>query len=218
MSLSREYHKAAWTGKLDLIQRYLVVEKTELAPADLILVFGNRHFEPLCERATQLYRKGMAPFILVSGGAPARATTEAMEMHKMLRQAGVPDSVILVEDRSLNTQENVLFSRGLVEEKLPVSVESIIAVGQAFAGRRFLMTMAQNWPEVLAMASHVKLYKKTDTAFRDAAEQTAYIEEQFSRIAPYEKAGYIAEVDIAAINRKVLRRAANDTDPARLAL
>lgn len=218
MPLSREYHKAAWTGNPDLIRNYLVIEKTELAPADLILAFGNRHFEPLCERAEALYKSGMAPYILVSGGAPAQDGVEAHQMYKMLREAGVPDSAILVEDRSFNTQENVLFSKSLAQKELRVPIESIITVGQAFAGRRFLMTMAQNWPEVFAMASNVPLTKKNDTEHRSPAEQETYIAEQFTRIAPYLKAGYIAEVDIAAINRHALQRMAAAAVPARLAL
>lgn len=218
MPLSREYHKAAWTGDPDLIRNYLVIEKTDLAPADLILAFGNRHYEPLCERAGALYQSGMAPYILVSGGAPAKDSIEASEMYKMLRDTGVPDHAILVEDRSLNTQQNVLFSKALVARELCRPVESVITVGQAFAGRRFLMTMAQNWPDVFAMASNVPLTRKDDREHRTPAEQETYIAEQFSRIAPYLKAGYIAEVDIAAINRRVRQITARAAEPARLAL
>lgn len=218
MPLSRDYHKAAWTDNSDLIRQYLVIEKTEIAHADIILVFGNRHFEPLAQRATDLYQSGLAPYIVLSGGVPAQGETEACQMHRMLRATGVPDSAILVEDKSLNTQENVLFSRALVEKELRAPIESIITVGQAFAGRRFLMTMAQNWPNVFAMASNVPLFKKSDTEFRDQAEQDTYLREQFSRIAPYVKAGYIAEVDITAINRRVRQEMAIEAAPARLAL
>jgi uncharacterized SAM-binding protein YcdF (DUF218 family) len=72
--------------------------------------------------ALRLYRAGKAPLIVVSGGdnpllAKARNEHEADQMRSLLEEWGVPDSAIVVEDRSIDTHENALFTRELLEPR-----------------------------------------------------------------------------------------------------
>lgn len=66
-----------------------------------------------------LYREGLIKKIIVSGGSgaiTARYATEADELKKVLLQAGVPDSVILVENTSRNTRENARLTAELLKQ------------------------------------------------------------------------------------------------------
>ncbi len=69
--------------------------------------------------ALLLYRKGLIKNILITGGSGAitqRYATEAEELKKILLQASVPDSVILVENKSRNTRENAIFTAELLKK------------------------------------------------------------------------------------------------------
>lgn len=59
--------------------------------------------------ALRLYRAGKAPVVVCSGGSFAE-TSEAQAMGRLLQEWGVPSEAILLEEQSLNTRENALFS------------------------------------------------------------------------------------------------------------
>jgi uncharacterized SAM-binding protein YcdF (DUF218 family) len=77
--------------------------------------------------AARLYRRGVAPKIIVSGGDPlARyggvpSPTEAVAMTQFLTDLGVPESAIVSEARSNNTSDNIRLVRALVRDK-PVAL------------------------------------------------------------------------------------------------
>lgn len=70
---------------------------------------GSRLFE-----AARLYHAGIAPLVLVAGGGfgpAAESTSEAPEMAQVLRQLGVSDSAMVLEEASRNTFENAVEAR-----------------------------------------------------------------------------------------------------------
>ena len=84
-------------------------------------------------KAFRLYRAGKARLIVVSGGdnpllAKARTEHHAEEMRNISEEWGVPDSAILVEDSSINTRENALFTRKLLADE---GIQNIILVTSA---------------------------------------------------------------------------------------
>jgi uncharacterized SAM-binding protein YcdF (DUF218 family) len=84
-----------------------------------------------------LYRRGNIGKIIISGGSGAilkKESTEAAELKKVLLLSGVPDSVILVEDKSRNTRENALFTKKLLA-KHP-EIRKTILITSAFHMRR----------------------------------------------------------------------------------
>jgi uncharacterized SAM-binding protein YcdF (DUF218 family) len=84
-----------------------------------------------------LYREGKIGKIIISGGSGAilkKESTEAAELRKTLLFSGVPDSVIIVEDKSRNTRENALFTRKLLE--LHPEIRKTILITSAFHLRR----------------------------------------------------------------------------------
>ncbi len=114
-----------------------------VAAADLIVVFGTRHWTP-AEIAASLFKRNLAPAILVTGG-PSRdpeSTAEAHRHRDLLTAAGVPGDVILVEDRSSNTVENVTMGWAVAERALE-EVRTVIAVTKWYH-RRAVVTLAHH--------------------------------------------------------------------------
>ena len=110
-------------GKLET--RFAYFEAASAPRADVIVVLGgntqaNRAnwFEPYnratatdrIDRAAALYFAGRAPKILLSGGALEGKVSEARIMAKVLRQRGVPESALILENDSRYTYENAQFS------------------------------------------------------------------------------------------------------------
>lgn len=85
----------------------------------------------------QLYKLGKVRHIILSGGNGSlreKVTTEAASLRHLLVQAGVPDSVILLEDKSRNTYENAKFTRQLLSQH--PNLKNLLLVTSAFHMRR----------------------------------------------------------------------------------
>lgn len=66
----------------------------------------------------QLYKQGKAPVVIVSGGRidwKGGGPPEAEDMAEILKALGVPESAILLEPNSLNTYENAVEVRKVLE-------------------------------------------------------------------------------------------------------
>jgi uncharacterized SAM-binding protein YcdF (DUF218 family) len=122
---------------------------TPLEKADCIFVLGS-HDTRVAERAAEIYLQGWAPLLIFSGGL-GRLTkelwreTEAELFAKIAVQKGVPESHILVENRSTNTGENVLFTRQLLEQR-GLNPQSFILVQKPYMERRTYATFQKQWP------------------------------------------------------------------------
>lgn len=132
-----------------------IVAPSELPPADVILVLGGgtESFDPPRSgvevngagdrviHAVRLYRQGVAPYILLSGGnidwLSARTTTPAFEMKELMVFMGVPESALILQDQSQNTAEDVRFSARILREK---QFERVV-----------LVTSAQHMPRAVAL-------------------------------------------------------------------
>ncbi len=70
----------------------------------------------------QLYKMGrVRKFLLTGGGGTlfGSGPNEADEVHAMLRELGVPEADILVENQSRNSRENALFTKNLLDKTDP---------------------------------------------------------------------------------------------------
>jgi len=92
-------------------------DRDEARPADAIVVLGAAQFngrasdvfEARLEHAVALYKAGIAPWFVVTGGKePGDRTTEAATARAYAIAHGVPAKRILVEDRGRNTLESML--------------------------------------------------------------------------------------------------------------
>lgn len=126
----------------------------EPAPSDLALVFRSSAEDDLqgrTRRAVALYRAGFMPKLLMSGGsAPPGAQPEAKRMANLTRQLGVPNSDIVVEDRSIKTFQNVEFSLSLLQnEELLTELTRVILVSSEWDMRRVFLTAKKYFPAVV---------------------------------------------------------------------
>lgn len=88
--------------------------------------------------AAKLYKEGKAPLIIVSGGRIAwygEVESEAIDMARILQLMGIPSEAIIKEGESLNTYENALFTKKILEEK---GIEKILLVTSAYHTPRSL--------------------------------------------------------------------------------
>ena len=91
-------------------------ERDETRPADAIVVLGAAQFngtpgsvfEARLEHAVDLWKQGLAPYLLVTGGKlPGDVTTEGATAKRWAIAHGVPASAILGEFQGRNTLESL---------------------------------------------------------------------------------------------------------------
>ncbi|MFN8371983.1 MAG: YdcF family protein [Anaerolineae bacterium] len=95
-------------------------------PADVIIVLGaglrsdgspDRALTRRSRLAASLWREGMAPIIICTGGVSERvARPEAEGCRDVLIEEGIDPEAILVEDRSRSTEENALNSHAIMQQ------------------------------------------------------------------------------------------------------
>lgn len=120
-----------------------------LVPSDCILVLGS-HDTRVATRGAELYLQGYAPVLVFSGGL-GRLTkdmwteTEADLFARIAKDMGVPAEAILVENRSTNTGENILFSQQLLQAH-GLNPDTFIVVQKPYMERRSYATFKKHWP------------------------------------------------------------------------
>ena len=104
--------------------------------ADLILVFGIQHNEPIL-KVKELYNKGFASKILISGGVNRTTKeNEAVRIKNSLLELGISNKDIILEDKSTNTLENVVFSLQVIEDVIGLkNIKKIIVVVKCYHTR-----------------------------------------------------------------------------------
>lgn len=118
-----------------------------LGRADAIIVFGTRLPDP-AHRAADLFQRGLAPVVVVTGGAARQADglNEAHRHAQILREAGVPVGAVVVDDRSTHTGENVRFALEALAQR-EIIPRTVIAVVKEHH-RRALVTLAHQGPSI----------------------------------------------------------------------
>jgi hypothetical protein len=193
------------------ILSYLAVQQTELAKADLAIVFGNsRATQSLAARAAYFYHQKYFERIIATGGnINKQGMIEAHCIRDHLRRYGVPDDHIFCEIHAENTQQNIENVKALLQQRGELSaISKVFGIGHVKAGRRFLMTMQRHWPDVVFMFACAW---EGPLSFDDYVQQVLIKQgmyAQYARIPDYIQKGFIKEVDITAINQRIrsLRR------------
>jgi uncharacterized SAM-binding protein YcdF (DUF218 family) len=118
--------------------------------SDCILVLGS-HDLRVAEKGAELYLQGWAPILIFSGGL-GRLTndiwkeTEAEKFATIALKMGVPIEAILIENKSTNTGENILFTQQLLKEN-NLDLQSFIVVQKPYMERRSYATFKKHWPD-----------------------------------------------------------------------
>ncbi|HKO96306.1 MAG TPA: YdcF family protein [Pyrinomonadaceae bacterium] len=122
-----------------------------LVHADAILVLCS-HDLVVAERGAELFLEGWAPLLIFSGGLGTITSQmwtepEADRFAALAMRWGVPPEKILIENKSTNTGENILFTRKLLKDQ-SISPNSLILVQKPYMERRTFATCKKFWPEV----------------------------------------------------------------------
>lgn len=97
--------------------------------ADYLIVLGaqvrgtkvSRALKQRLDRAAEYLAENEETFVIVSGGqGNGEDISEAEAMAEYLIETGIDEARILKEDRSVNTVQNIRFSRKLIEEETPL--------------------------------------------------------------------------------------------------
>jgi uncharacterized SAM-binding protein YcdF (DUF218 family) len=121
-----------------------------LERAEALLVLCSYDLR-VAERGAQLFLEGWAPLLIFSGGLGAITKSlwseaEADQFAKIAARMGVPEERILVENRSTNTGENIIFTKALLAQK-KIDPETFILVQKPYMERRSYATFRKMWPE-----------------------------------------------------------------------
>ncbi len=174
--------------------RHLV--ETPLRPADLLFVFGTREDADLrVDEACRLWRKGFFRWAIVSGGlTPGADRSECEIIVGAMVARGIPDHVILREDRAKNTGENVIFSLPIIDAAIGLAnIRSVICLGNTWTARRYPMTLHRHWPEVEKMLLTVDRFATPRARWHTDLEFARRMLHEWRKIEPYKAMGYIAE-------------------------
>ena len=122
----------------------------ETEKADCIVGFGCIN-DDIAIRCAQLYKDGYAPVILFSGGLGRNtksrwSSSEAERYRDIALGLGVPENVMLIENRSTNTGENITFSREILKSH-GLADKKLLCVHKPFMERRVWAAMKAYWPE-----------------------------------------------------------------------
>jgi len=121
-----------------------------LEKSDCILVLGS-HDLRVAEKGAELYLQGWAPILIFSGGLGNLTKgiwedAEADKFATVAEKMGVPREAMLIENKSTNTGENILFTQQLLKEK-GINPQTFIVVQKPYMERRSYATFKKHWPD-----------------------------------------------------------------------
>jgi uncharacterized SAM-binding protein YcdF (DUF218 family) len=122
----------------------------QLEHADAILVLCS-HDKKVAERGAELFLGGWAPLLIFSGGLGSITrdiwtNPEADQFAEIAIAMGVPKESVLIENRSTNTGENILFTKQLLTDR-NIDPRKFILVQKPYMERRSFATFRKIWPE-----------------------------------------------------------------------
>ncbi|NWK57460.1 YdcF family protein [Verrucomicrobiaceae bacterium N1E253] len=171
-----------------------------LERAGIIWALGS-HDLRVADRVAELWHAGMAPLVVMSGGLGnftegVFLKPEANLFAERAMELGVPEEVILIENLSTNTGENVSLTRKVLDQS-DVKVLTAIAVQKPYMERRTYATIRAQWPELDVQVTSPQLdfeHYCNEEIPRD--EVIAIMVGDLQRIIEYPKMGYMIEQNV----------------------
>jgi len=184
-------------SEVEAITRAVFV-RSDPRPSELMLIFGATRSSGNWHTAAKLIQSGMADRVLVSGGGrydESSTVTEAWGIRSALIDLSVPPSDIMVEERSRNTLENVIFSRELLQA-IGMFPASVVLYCKSHHAGRASRTLAKHMPGVtFSCATYDASYGDVSVSAGDWHERviaTRRVLAEYERILRYSARGDIA--------------------------
>ena len=182
-------------------------------PVDAILVLGS--FDPRAAiHAAALWRAGLAPVIIISGGIAHRGglldtgwdQPEARVFADIALREGVPSQAILLEDRAQNTGDNFVLGRA-VAERAGFHARKVLVVAKPYMTRRGFATGRKVWPDV-ELLMQCEDIDVADYFTRESDPERALLAlvGDLHRIMVYPTLGFQVEQDVPPSVVEALRR------------
>ena len=175
-----------------------------LEQADVIVGFGC-YDEDIPRRCAELFHRGFAPYVCFSGGLGRNTSgiwskSEAERFAAIAVAEGVPENRIILENKSTNSAENLLFTPKILAEK-GIRAEKIIAVHKPYMERRLWAAMQVYWPQVQAVYTSPQVSVEAHIAHAEMIGMTRKgvietIVGDVQRMELYAEKGYQARVEI----------------------
>jgi uncharacterized SAM-binding protein YcdF (DUF218 family) len=171
--------------------------------ADVMVVLGSNDTR-VAEFAAELYHAELSERLVVTGGLAHQndllATDwdrpEAEVFAEILTSRGVPSDKMLLETQALNTAENLVLSRRVIEAAA-LAPRNILIVVKPFMQRRVMATHAVVWPEMPAsVASWTSTFDDYCNAMLPPAKVTNIMMGDLQRIWVYAARGFSAPQQI----------------------
>ncbi len=122
----------AYPWFLNALAGQLIV-RDKLEKADVIIVLSGDNNGERTAEGVRLFKKGFAPYLLLSGGPLAWNLTNAEQMKKQALAGGVPARAVILQERSRSTIEDAQFCLPIVNR---YGFRSIILVTSPQHSRR----------------------------------------------------------------------------------
>ncbi|MDQ2087520.1 YdcF family protein [Herbivorax sp. ANBcel31] len=149
--------------------------------AILILGFGlvdgehpDEWLESRLSKGLTLYNEGFGEYIIVSGGkGPTDNIPVSYAMKNWLIEREVPKERILIEDKAVNTFENIILSKAIMNSK---NLSSVVVVTSDFHLFRALKMSKDHFDNVSGVASNSEgFFKKTIYYLREDLAVLKYL-------------------------------------------
>lgn len=119
-------------------------EAAKPEPSDVIIILGasvwpqgpSPALQARIEHGAYIHAKGLANNFILTGGLGAHPPTEAEAMKQELYEIGIDPQIILLEDSSTSTLENLMFSKEIMIEH---GFDTAIIVTDVFHIKRALL-------------------------------------------------------------------------------
>lgn len=168
----------------------------KLDKSDVIIVLGSRDIGPLY-RGVEAFKAGYSNKILLSGGVVcknpnnSKLQTEAEYYKELAIAAGIPEKNILVENKSTNTGENLLFSKKVLEHA-KIKYDTIILVQKPYMERRTFATACAQWigPKFFITSERISMKNFFAKEDMDLEKTIHTMAGDLQRIREYPKKGF----------------------------
>lgn len=181
--------------KINKITEYIFIN-SKPQRADLAIVFGTRHKAPLL-KISELYENGFVSKILLTGGINKKTgDNEAEEMSKYLIKIGINKNDLILENKSINSLENVLFSKKKIEKCVGFdNIKKIILITKHYHSRRIAMTMKKHFPKSIKLIPITyEIYGFTKDDWSESSIGKKKVLGEWRRIPKYLAKGDIEEL------------------------
>lgn len=201
---------------LQIIWDYLRVDSQPSESADAIVVGGAALMTDMAQRAAELYHKGVAKIIIVSGFASEDnrpGESEAALINQVLLANDVPHENIFLDEKASNTGENIINSAQILRD-LRIAARKVVLVHKPFMTRRFLATAEVQWPDPrpefyvtsINMSFECYFYMHHQAYPDDPYRLIRSMLGDYERIKEYPKLGFSSQQEFSEIAECAYRR------------